>query len=30
VFGEVLLTGANVVWYGDLYAEPIKTKGGKK
>lgn len=30
VFGEVLLLGLNVVWYGDLYAEPIKTKGGKK
>lgn len=30
IFGEVLITGANCVWYGDLYAEPIKTKGGKK
>jgi len=30
VFGAVLLRGANVVWYGDLEAEPIKKKGGKK
>lgn len=30
IFGEVLITGANCVWYGDLYAQPIKTKGGKK
>lgn len=30
VFGAVLLRGANVVWYGDLSAEPIKNKGGKK
>lgn len=30
VFGTVLIRGANVVWYGDLEAEPIKKKGGKK
>jgi hypothetical protein len=30
IFGAVLLRGANVVWYGDLEAEPIKKKGGKK
>ena len=30
VFGAVLLRGANVVWYGDLAADPIKKKGGKK
>ena len=30
VFGTVLLRGANVVWYGDLEAEPIRKKGGKK
>lgn len=30
VFGAVIVKGANVVWYGDLVAEPIKKKGGKK
>lgn len=30
VFGSVLITGPNVVWYGDLVADPIKKKGGKK
>ena len=30
VFGTVLLRGANVVWYGDLVADPIRKKGGKK
>lgn len=30
VFGMVLIKGPNVVWYGDLAAEPIKKKGGKK
>lgn len=30
VFGSVLLRGANVVWYGDLEADPIKKRGGKK
>lgn len=30
VFGAVLLTGPNVVWYGDLGTEPIKSGGGGK
>lgn len=30
VFGSVLIRGANVVWYGDLAADPIKKKSGKK
>lgn len=30
VFGTMLLTGANVMWYGDLRTTPIKSKGGKK
>lgn len=30
VFGMVLIKGPNVVWYGDLAAEPIKKNGGKK
>lgn len=30
VFGTVLVTGPNVLWYGDLSSKPIKTKGGKK
>lgn len=30
VFGTVTLTGANVLWYGDLRTTPIKEKGGKK
>jgi uncharacterized membrane protein len=30
VFGTVTLTGANVLWYGDLRSTPIKSKGGKK
>jgi hypothetical protein len=30
VFGTVTLTGANVLWYGDLRTTPIRTKGGKK
>ena len=29
VFGTVWLRSPNVLWYGDLRAEPIK-KGGKK
>lgn len=29
VFGTVKVTGPNVVWYGDLRAQPIKKKGGK-
>lgn len=30
VFGTVMLTGANVMWYGDLRTTAIKEKGGKK
>lgn len=30
VFGTVTLTGANVLWYGDLRTTPIQEKGGKK
>uniref|UniRef100_UPI0035B41C46 hypothetical protein n=1 Tax=Paenirhodobacter enshiensis TaxID=1105367 RepID=UPI0035B41C46 len=30
VFGTVLLTGANVVWAGDLKVTAIKKKGSKK
>lgn len=30
VFGEVLVKGPNVVWYGDLYSKKIKKKGKKK
>jgi len=30
VFGTVLITGPNVVWAGDLKADPIMKKGGKK
>lgn len=30
VFGSVLLTGPNVLWYGDLRTTPIQEKGGKK
>lgn len=30
LFGTRLIKGANVVWYGDLEAVPIKKKGGKK
>lgn len=30
VFGDVWITGPNVLWYGDLAAEPIKKRGGKK
>lgn len=31
VFGMVLVKGSNVVWYGDLQADPIRKKsGGKK
>lgn len=29
VFGTVTITGANVVWYGDLKTDPIKKSGGK-
>jgi hypothetical protein len=30
VFGEVVITSPNVLWYGDLQVTPIKKKGGKK
>lgn len=30
VFGTVLITGPNVLWYGDLGSSPIRKKGGKK
>jgi len=30
VFGTVWITGANVIWYGDLRTTPIKKSGGKK
>ena len=30
VFGTMLITGPNVLWYGDLRTTPIKSKGGKK
>lgn len=30
VFGTVLVTGPNVIWYGDLDTKDIKQKGGKK
>lgn len=30
VFGTVTLTGANVLWYGDLSTSPITSSGGKK
>lgn len=28
-FGDVWLTGPNVIWYGDLRTTPIKKKGKK-
>lgn len=30
VFGTKLVTGPNVVWYGDLSTKAIKQSGGKK
>jgi len=30
LFGTRDIGGANVVWYGDIRAIPIKSKGGKK
>lgn len=30
VFGTVLITGPNVLWYGDLRTVPITSDGGKK
>lgn len=29
-FGEVTVTGPNILGYGALTSQPIKTKGGKK
>jgi hypothetical protein len=30
LFGTRKITGANVVWYGDLRVVPVQKKGGKK
>lgn len=30
VFGTVDVKSSNVVWYGDVTANPIRKKGGKK
>lgn len=30
VFGVVTITGANVIWYGNLRTKAIKSSGGKK
>lgn len=30
VFGTRDISGANVVWYGDVRTTPIKSSGGKK
>jgi len=30
IFGTAVIRGPNVVWYGDLYADPIVKEGGKK
>lgn len=30
IFGTMLITGPNVLWYGDLRTTPITTSGGKK
>lgn len=30
VFGDVWITGPNVIWYGDLGVQPIQGGGGKK
>lgn len=29
VFGTYVVKSPNVVWYGDLMSEPVKTSGGK-
>lgn len=29
VFGTYVIKSPNVVWYGDLASEPVKTSGGK-
>lgn len=30
VFGTILVTGPNVLWYGDLRTKAIKSSSGKK
>jgi hypothetical protein len=30
IFGTMLITGPNVLWYGDLRSTPITSSGGKK
>jgi hypothetical protein len=30
IFGDVWVTGSNVLWYGALRTEPIRKSGGKK
>lgn len=30
LFGTRYINGPNVVWYGDIRAQPIRKKGGKK
>lgn len=30
VFGTCTVTGPNVVWFGNLSAQPIRKEGGKK
>lgn len=30
IFGTVMVTGANVLWYGDLGSNAIRKRGGKK
>lgn len=30
VFGKPVISAQNVVWYGDLRADPIRKSGGKK
>lgn len=30
IFGTNIVTGSNVIWYGDLSTRPIKSKSGKK
>ena len=30
LFGSKIISGPNIVWYGDLRIRPIKKKGGKK
>lgn len=30
IFGEAWVKDPNVIWYGDLFSQPIRKKGGKK